>query len=280
MSDNKFNHEDDLKEETHEALKTKKERKKEKRQLGKKYIKAQYNYHIGYRFKALFKYLKENVKYFFTKYIKAIVVALCLASIVCIILGATKLYQGYSYNDEITKYNKSNEKLESKEKDLSMKIENQTKTIDSKSVSTQTGVQRAKKVIDDVFKGMYEYSDADEYEENRKNNLKHFKNPDDKQVQTIYSDAKDSDGESQIDTLGLESELDNLDIFTKNPDDTKEKIVPFKAVISYTGYINDVSSDYSTRTHYTTFEIKFDTSTNKITEMKKVNSVKMSNNIS
>lgn len=280
MSDNNFNKNDESEESIQEQLKTKKERKKEQRQLGKKYIKAQYNYHIGYRIKAFSKFIKQNTKYFFVKYIKAIMVALCLFSIVCLIIGIMNLFQGYSHNNEINKYKTSNKNLVAKEKSLASDAQDQSKKIDSKSVSTQTGVQRAKNVIDDVFKGMYQYTDADEYENNRNNNLKHFKNPDDKQIQSIYTDAKDSDGDSQIDILNLESDLETTDIFTKNPDDTKEKIVPFKAIVSYTGYINDVSSEYATRTHYTTYEIKFDTSTNKITEMKKVNSVKVNNDIS
>ena len=280
MSNNQFQNDDELEEEIHQQLKTKKEKKKEQRQLGKRYIKAQYNYRIGYKIKAFTKFIKQNTKYFFIKYIKGIMVALCLISIICLITGAKNLYKGYSYEDEIDKYKNTNEKLITKEKDLSSQAQDQAKKIDTKSVSTQTGVQRAKDVIDDVFKGMYDYSDGNEYDEKRNKNLKHFKNPNDKQVQSIYSDGKDSEGENQIDILNLKSDLETSDIFTKNPDDTKEKIVPFKAVVSYTGYINDVSSDYSTRTHYTTFEIKFDTSTNKITEMKKINSVKVNNDIS
>lgn len=280
MSNSNFNVEDEAKDNEEPKIRTIKEHKKENKEIGKKYIKAKYNYHFGYRFKAFNNYIKKNLKYFFTKYIKPIIVILLVLTVIFLGVGIAKIVEGTSFEKETEKYESTNKALESKEKDLEMEAQNQNKKIDSKNVSTQTGVQRAKKVFDDVLNGMYSYDNADEYNTNRENNMKHIENPDEKWVGSVYSDAKDDDGNSQIETLNLSSDLDNSSFFTKNPDDTKEKVVPFKVVVSHTGYIDDVSSDYATRTHYTTYKVDFDTSTNKIKHMKKVNSVKVNNDIS
>lgn len=258
----------------------KKAKKKEDKRLAKRYIKAQYNYHIGYIFKSINQFLKQHFFYYIKKYKKIVIGILLVISLACIISGTQKIIHGHKLKDDIQTYNKNNEDLEGKSKLLRADIKKDEKRIDRASISTQSGVKRAKDTIDKVFNGMYQYDDADDYKDNRKENLRYFDNPKAKWVNKVYSNGKDSDGNNQIDILGLSSELDNVDIYTESVDDTSKKVVPFKVVTSYTGYIDEISSDYATRTHYTTYKVDVDTSNNKITNMKKINTVKINNEIS
>lgn len=258
---------------------TDKDKKKEDKKKAKAYIKAQYNYRIGYIFKAIKQFFKQYFIFYIKKYNKIIMGLLILISLIFIVVGAKNFIQGHNLNDDIDEYHSTNSDLEGKSKILESDVEKENDKIDKASISTQSGVKRAKDTIDKVFNGMYQYDDSDEYKENRNTNLKYFDDPKAKWLDKIYSNDEDADGNSQIKTLGLKSELNNADIYTESVNDTSKKVVPFKVVSSYTGYIDDVSSEYSTRTHYTTYEIKVDTSNNKITDMKKMNTVKVNNEI-
>lgn len=259
---------------------TKKEKKKEEKKKAKAYIKAQYNYRIGYKFKSINQFLKQRVGGFFKKYNKVFMALFLIISFIFIISGTQKIVEGHKMTDKINEYQTSNEDLEGKDKLLRSDIKKETKKIDKASISTQSGVKRAKDTIDKVFNGMYQYDNSDDYSESRKSNLQHFEDPKSKWINKVYSNDKDVDGNSQIDTLGLSSKLNSTDIYTESVEDTSKKVVPFKVVTSYTGFIDGVSSDYATRTHYTTYEIDVDTSNNKITDMKKINTVKVNNEIS
>lgn len=261
-------------------LMTKKEKKKEEKRLAKSYIKAQYNYRIGYIFKTIKEFLKQYLIYYLKKYIKFVMFILLIISLVFIIFGSIKMINGNAMDNDIDKYKEENKALQSKSLDLKSDLKKENEKIESASISTQSGVKRSKETIDKVFKGMYDYSDYKEYAYNRKVNMDYFKNSEDKWIDSIYSNDKDVDGNSQIKTLGLTSTLDSADIFTESVEDTSKKIVPFKVVVSYTGYIDAVSSEYATRTHYTTYEVNVDTKDNKITHMKKLNTVKINDEIS
>ncbi|MBM6202837.1 hypothetical protein H6K86_11805 [Staphylococcus epidermidis] len=263
-----------------ESKKSKKEQRKQDKKIGRKYLKAQFNYRFGYRIKALKQYFKNNTLSLGERYAKPIIYIVVLIILTLLILGSINIIQGTSYNKDINHYQNKVDKLKSQAQELNAKSEENYKKIDNKSVSNQTGIKRGKSVINKVIKGMYDYEDNDEYQSNRKEALSYFKNPDDNNVKNVYSEAKDRDGGSLIDNLGLSSEVNDDQIYTKAPDDTKKKVVPFKVVVSYTSYIEDVSSEYSSRTHYTTYKIDFDTSDNKIKNIKKLNSVKLNNDIS
>ena len=266
--------------EKNKKIMDKKARKKEDKKQAKAYIKAQYNYRIGYIFKSINQFFKQHFSQFFKKYSKIIMGIFVVISLILIISGTQKMIHGHKMKDDIQTYHKSNEDLEGKAKLLQSDIKKDNEKIDKASVSTQSGVKRGKDTIDKIFNGMYQYDDATDYKENREENLKYFDDPKAKWIKKIYSDDKDSDGNSQIETLGLSSKLDSIDIYTESVDDTSKKVVPFKVVTSYTGYIDNISSDYATRTHYTTYKIDVDTSNNKITKMKKINTVKVNNEIS
>ncbi|MEB8122957.1 hypothetical protein ACF0HT_13505 (plasmid) [Staphylococcus xylosus] len=260
-------------------LKTKKQKKKEEKQIIKAHLKAKFNYKIGYKVKALFQYLKLNLKNLFKKYHKPLMYILLLFSLLLFIASATNFVKGQNANNDLSKYEDKNAKLKSTFDDLQYNIRKDNKKIESASISSQTGVKRAKSVINKVFKGMYDYNNSSEYAENRKENLKLFKNPKDKKIDKIYSDDTDSDGNKQIDTLGLVSEMNDTKIYTESVSDTSKKVVPFKVIVSYTGHIENVSSDYATRTHYTTYKVDVDTSLNKITKIDKIGTVKEQNEI-
>lgn len=261
-------------------IKTKKEEKREKRKQGKAYIKAQYNYRIGYLIKALKTFMKENFVYYVKKYIKVIMIVLALISIIFLFIGINQFIRGHEASNNAERYQASNQKLQNQSDDLNADLKQENKKINSASVSTQSGVKRGKKTIDKVFNGMYDYQTSGEYRDNRQQNLKYFDNPKAKWINDVYSNDKDEDGNSQIETLGLTSDLVNTEIYTESIEDTSKKVVPFKVVVSYTGNIEGVSSEYATRTHYTTYKVDVDTSNNKIKDMKKVNTVKVNNDIS
>lgn len=265
--------------ENKDNLKTKKQKKKEERNLIKAHLRAKFNYKIGYKIKSLVQFINLNAKNIFRKYLKPLMLILLLFSFMLLIVSVINLFKGNSASDEISKYEDYNEKLKSTSDDLQYNIRKDDKTIESASISSQTGVKRAKNIIDKVFKGMYEYNDSDEYEKNRNENLKLFKDQKDKDINKIYSNDTDSDGNKQIDTLGLESKLNSTSIYTESVSDTSKKVVPFKVIVSYTGHIDNVSSDYATRTHYTTYRVNVDTSINKITKIEKVGTVKSQSEI-
>lgn len=265
--------------EKQDPLMTKKEKKKQEKKNAKAYVKAQYNYRVGYIFKTIRQFLRRNLLDFIKKYQKVILAILGIISLLLIVIGIKNLVNGHEKVDDISKYQSANEKLETKNKMLQADNKKDNDKIEKASVSTQTGVQRAKDTIDKVFKGMYNYNDSKEYRDNRKSNMKLFSNPKDKKIANIYSDDKDDDGSSLINNLGLKSELNNVDIYTKSVDDTSKKVVSFKTIVSYTGYMEDVSSDYATRTHDTIYQIDVDTSNNKIKNIKKLNTIEENNNI-
>jgi hypothetical protein len=269
-----------LSEEKKPDIKTKKEEKREQRQQGKAYLKAQYNYRIGYLIKSIKTFFKENFIYYIKKYTKAIMIVMLIISVIFLFIGINQFIRGHEASHNASRYQASNQKLQSKSDELSADLRQENKKINSASVSTQSGVKRAKKTIDKVFNGMYDYHSSGEYRDNRKQNIEYFDNPKAKWINDVYSDDKDEDGNSQIDTLGLTSDLENTEIYTESIKDTSKKVVPFKVVVSYAGNIEDVSSEYATRTHYTTYKVDVDTSNNKITKMKKINTVKVNNEIS
>lgn len=269
-----------MSEENEPEIKTKKEEKKEERQLGKAYLKAQYNYRIGYIFKSIGTFLKHNTVYLIKKHLKIVMLILAALAIIFVVIGINQLVNGSKTSHKVQSYEASNRSLQSQVDDIDIDLKNENKKIDAASISTQSGVKRGKETLDKVFKGMYDYQSSSEYRENRKANMKYFDNPKDKWINDVYSNDKDEDGNSQIESLGLTSELDNTEIYTENVEDTEKKVVPFKVIASYTGDIDDVSSDYATRTHYTIYEVDFDTSDNKITKMKKVNTISENNSIS
>lgn len=262
-----------------DKLKSKKQKKREEKALVKAHLKAKFNYKIGYRFKTFFQYTKLSGKKFFKKHHKLLMYILLLCSLLLVIASAINFVKGQNANDDITKYTDKNAKLKSTDDDLQYNIRKDNKKIETASISSQAGVKRAKSVINKVFKGMYQYSNSSEYADNRNENLKLFKNPKDKNIDKIYSNDIDSDGNKQIDTLGLDSEIDNTKIYTKSVSDTSKKVVPFKVIVSYTGHIDNVSSDYATRTHSTSYKVDVDTSINKITKIDKIGTVKEQNEI-
>lgn len=257
-----------------DKLKTKKQKKKEERDLVKSHLKAKFNYKVGYKIKSVIQFTKLKFINIIKKYLKPLMFIVLLFSLLLLIVSAVNIYKGNNSKNEISKYEEKNSKLKNTADELHYKIRKDNKTIESASISSQTGVKRAKSIINTVFKGMYEYSNSSEYAENRNENLSFFEDPKDKYIDKVYSNDTDSDGNKQIDTLGLESELDNADIYTESVSDTSKKVVPFKVIVSYTGHIDNVSSDYATRTHYTAYKVDVDTSINKITNMKKVGTVK------
>lgn len=260
-------------------LKTKKQKKKEEKEVIKAHLKAKFNYNIGYKFKSIFQYIKINLRDLFKKYHKPLMYILLLFSLMLFIASAVNFVKGQNYSDDFSKYEDKNAKLKSTSDDLQYNLRKDEKKIESASISSQTGVKRAKSIINKVFKGMYDYNDSSEYAENRNENLKLFKDPKDKKIDKVYSDDTDSDGNKQIDTLGLDSEMNDAKIYTDSVSDTSKKVVPFKVIVSYTGYIDNISSDYATRTHYTTYKVDVDTSINKITKIDKLGTVKEQNEI-
>ncbi|MCG7340148.1 hypothetical protein MHZ36_12700 [Staphylococcus sp. ACRSN] len=258
---------------------TEKEKKKEDKKQAKAYIKAQYNYRIGYLFKAIKTFLKENTKYFIKKYLKMIMIVLALLSIVFVVIGLNQTINGNRANNDIDSLESKNNKLQTQVEDLDSDLKQESNKINAANVSTQSGVQRGKETLDKVFKGMYDYQNSSEYRENREQNLKLFEDPKAKWIKDVYSDDKDEDGNSEIEALGLSSELNETEIYTESIEDTSKKVVPFKVIASYTGNIDNVSSEYATRTHYTVYEVDVDTSNNKIDKMKKGNTVKVNNDI-
>lgn len=269
-----------MNEDKNNEIKTKKEKKKDERRQVKSYLKAQYNYRIGYFFKAIRTYLKKNTVYLIKRNIKALTVILLALSILFVLIGISQIIAGNKKAHKIEDVQHSIQNLKTQAASVDADLKREQKKIDSVSVSTQSGVVRGKKTIDKVFTGMYEYQNADEYKANREAALKYFDDPKAKWVNSVYSDDKDEDGNSQIETLGLTSELDSTDVYTESVEDTEEKVVPFKVIAAYTGKIDDVSSDYATRTHYTVYEVDLDTSNNKITKMKKISTVEENNSIS
>lgn len=254
-------------------INTKKQQKKDERKKSRKYLKAYFNYKIGYRFKAFSKYFKIHSGSLF-KYIAFIMM---IAATILLILSVVNFYRGMKTDPDIDYYKQKSSKLQPEVDKMQKTVSNQSNKIDEYKISNSQKVVESTNVISKVFKGMYNFEDGKEYETNRKNNMKYFKDKDASWLNNVYSKNKAKDGGNLIDNLKLSSEIQKFNLFTKDPNKTDGDKLKFKAVVEYQSEIDDVSIDDATRTHQTVYDIEFDTKSNEITKMKK--ETKLSNDL-
>lgn len=248
-------------------LQTNKQKKKGESKKARKYLKSYFNYKVGYKFKTLGRFFRNNVKSF-NKYFGYI---LLITSIVLLITSFINIYKGFKSEPNIEDYKQKSSEIQPEHDDLQKTVSNQSNKIDEYKISNSQKVVESTNVISKVFKGMYSFEDGKEYEKDRKNNMQYFKDKDASWIDTVYSKNKTKDGESLIDNLNLSSEIQNFNLFTEDPKKTDEDKLKFKAIVEYKSEIKDVSLDESTRTHQTVYDIEFDTKSNKIIKMKKEN---------
>lgn len=256
-------------------IKRKKEQQKEDSRLAGKYLKAKYNSKIGYRFTAFKYYIHNNSKKLAKRFnitFIIIIIILCIASIMLYANGKT-------HNDTASNYKAKTAKLQDELNTINESVDKQEVQIEDYSVSTESEVVRASNLLTKLFNGMYNYNNGDEYAENRSEAMDLFSNPKASWIDRIYSTDKDDDDTSIIDNLGLTSELIKLEMFSKDIDDITGSELNVKALVRYQSYIDGVSSDYSTRTHEALYEIKINSKSRKIDDVKKINSVKVLNDI-
>lgn len=256
-------------------LKSIKEKRKEESKLAGKYLKAKFNSKIGYRFTAVRYYIqhnKEKLTKRFNIVFSIIIFALLISSLVLYVSGK-------DYAKETAYYSEKYKGIQSDLENVSDTVDEQESTIEEFSISTESDVVRASNLLTKLFKGMYNYKNAEEYEENRNKAMNLFSNPNDDWIGNVYSDDIDSDGSSIIENLSLTSEIINMEMYSKDIDDITNKTLKINALIRYQSYIDGISSDYSTRTHEALYEVEINANTRKITNAEKVNTVKVLNNI-
>ncbi|MGC9650911.1 hypothetical protein ACO2FA_12600 [Staphylococcus warneri] len=106
-----------------ESKKSKKEQRKQDKKIGRKYLKAQYNYRFGYRIKALKQYFKNNTLSLGERYAKPIIYIIVLIVLTLLILGSINIIQGSSYNKDINHYQNKVDKLKAQAQKLNAKSE-------------------------------------------------------------------------------------------------------------------------------------------------------------
>lgn len=249
---------------------TKRQKQKEDSKKARRYLKARFNEKIGYIFIAIGYFIKNNFIYHKKR------ISILLSIITIILLGFTtfNFVKASNIQNEVNNYNQKNAKLESKISNQQKEIDEQDKKIDEYDISASPKIVRASKKLSQVFHGMYDYSDANEYQKNRDKNMKYFTNPNSKEVRKIYNEDEDSDGDSIIENLNLKSSLQEYNIYTDKIKVQNKKVINFKAIVEYQSDIIGVSSDYATRTHNTIYDIEYDTEKNKISSIKKLNTLK------
>lgn len=257
-----------------DSVKSKKEQKKEESKKSRKYLKAYFNAKVGYRFKALGYFFRNNLK----MTLKGFYTVLIIATFIFLGLSVYNLYKGFETKPDVSEYKAQTSKLAPENERLQDSVLNQEEKIDEYNISNSNKVVESSNVISKVFKGMYTYKNAEEYNKNRKENLKYFKDENASWIKSIYSENKDNEGNSLIETLNLNSEIQKFNLFTEDPNDTDSKVLKFKAIVEYQSDIDEVSNSYASRTHQTIYDIEFDTEENKIVKMKKEN--RLSNGIS
>jgi hypothetical protein len=252
-----------------------KSQKKEEGKQARKFLKAKFNEKIGYWFVALGYFIKNNFK----AHIKKIAILLAIVSFVMLIISIVNIAKMNQPTQVTKEYEIKNEKLERQLKDSQDTINNQNDKISEYDISNDSKIVEASNVIDDVFKGMYNITSSEEYDSNRKENLKLFKDSNANWVNKVYSDNKDDTGESVIDNLGLTSEIQSFGLYSKEVDPGKDEKINFKAIVEYQSAIDDVSNEYATRTHQSVFNIEVDSKDNKITNIEKENKLKTLNTV-
>lgn len=250
-----------------DELKSKKEKRKSESKKSGKFLKAYFNAKVGYQFKAFGRFFTNNLKLS----LKGLGYVLVIATVILLCISVYNVYKGYEAKPVISEYKNKASELAPENDRLQESVINQGKKIEEYNISNSNKVVESSNVISKVLKGMYAYQNADEYDNNRKENLKYFKDKEESWVKSVYSENKDEEGNSIIDTLNLNSEIQKFNLFTEEPDDTDSKVLKFKAIVEYQSDIDEVSNTYASRTHQTVYNIEFDTSTNKIVSMKKEN---------
>lgn len=250
------------------------ENKKEREQLGR-YLKAIFKSKFGYIPISIWLFFKNNTKY----YLKSIMVLLIAITLVLAGISLYNFIKGKEAHGVYEKVNRNNKVLEPEVNKLQQQTQQQNDKLSKYDISNQTGVVRASNVTSNVFKGMYDYSDGTEYANNRKKNLELFQDPKAKWVNEIYSDDKDSNGDSMIDNLNMKSSLNMFSFYTENPDDVKKDELNLIALVEYKSTIPDVSNEFASQTHQTVYNIVYDTREDKIKEMKKINVINDINTI-
>lgn len=254
--------------------KSKAQRKQESKE-SRQFLKAKFNEKIGYWFVAIGYFIKNNFK----AHTKKITLLLAIGSLLLMtlsIINVTKMNEPANVTKD---YKSKNEKLESKLNESQDVINQQDDKISEYDISNNGQIVKASKVIGSVFKGMYNITSSEEYNSERKENLKHFKNSNDKWVNEVYSDNKDDTGESIIDNLNLTSEIKAYDLYSKKIEPSKDDVLTFTAIVEYQSEIEDVSNEYATRTHQTVINVKYDLKDNKIINMKKENKLNTLNTV-
>ena len=255
--------------------KANKEKQKQESKKARKYLQAKFKQKIGYIFIALWYWIKNNFLY----HRKKIGILLAILTVILLAISIFNFIKASHIQNDIDEYNQSNSKLQNQISDKQKTINTQNKKIEDYSISSSPKIVRASNILSTVFHGMYEYDDGKEYTKNRNKNMKYFSDQSSDDVKKIYNEDKDSANDSIIDNLNLESSLLEYNIFTKNIKEKDSREMDFTAIVEYQSHILGVSSDYSSRTHQTIYDIKFDTKDNKITSIKKVNTLNQNRNV-
>lgn len=252
----------------------KKTRKQESKEAGK-ILKSKFKRKFGYWFVALGYFIKNNLKF----HSKKIGWLLGIISIFLLLCSIYELFSASHENHIAEKYHKKNSPLEQQVDDLQSTLDKQESKINDFNIASTSGGVRGVKTLTDIFNGMYNYDDGKEYDKNRKDNLNLIKNPKQTWVKKLYSDNKDKGGENIIDNLNMKSSLNETYFYTKNADEADHDQINFLSNISYQSYSAGASQDSATRTHQSIYNVKYDTKSNKIIKMDKVNTVKSINNV-
>ena len=265
MSDN-YNQFDDEKYKNEESeFTSKKERKKYESKIARKYYKAKFDEKIGYRFKARKEYYKGkfkiSIKWF--GYLSILLILLFLY------LNVSDIIKGNQYEVKAEKYQKMTRKITPEYTDLSKNVDRQLSKVQQYNRSNSAGVLRAQDNLSSLFKYMFDYNDGDKYRRNYKKGIALFENKDADFIKDIYSSGLDSEGENKIDELGLSSSLEDVHFYSTHENDKDRKELHLKAIVTYHAYMEDVSGKFTERTHQNIYDIKYNVSSNKITDMSK-----------
>lgn len=285
--DKPYNHlsdEDDIPYYTDESVEedsklSSKERKKRDRKLARKYLKARFNEKIGYRFQAQKEYRKEQKskknKRFFRLSYKWMAVLLAAIFIAFVIFNVHAVIKTKDYQKEADHYAAETKKIAGEQSDLSNNVDRQTRKVQSLNKSNSAGVIRAIDTLNELFNNMYDYNDGQMYVSNYKKSMEFFDDPNADYVKKVYSNGKDADGQNVIDALDLSSDLVTISIYSEHTNDVDRKVVNLKALVAYKAYSEGSSGKFTTRTHEAVYSIDYDTTKNKIVDMKKDANLKM-----
>lgn len=265
MSDN-YNQFDNEKYENEESeFTSKKERKKYESKIARAYYKAKFDEKIGYRFKARKEYYKGKfkipIKWF--GYLSIVLILLFLY------LNISDIIKGNQYEVKAEKYQNMTRKITPEYTGLSKNVDKQLSKVEQYNRSNSAGVIRAQNNLSDLFTYMFDYNDGEKYRKNYKKGMNLFKDKNADFIKDVYASGLDSDGENKIDALELSSSLEDVHIYSTHENDKDRKKLHLKAVVTYHSYMEGVSGKYTERTHQNIYDIKYDTSSNKITDMSK-----------